>query len=75
MLAPGEKITKVKYGLRKFKSRYCLCELVFYTNMDNKYGPYGRAKSTRGYYEGKKLTIIFSRVCKSISNSLLSSFK
>jgi len=45
-LAPGEKITKVKYALM---FNYYMCQLVFYSNMNKKYGPYGSANY--GYYE------------------------
>merc|ERR1712135_222614 len=45
-LAPGEKITKVKYALM---FDYFMCQLVFYSNMNKKYGPYGSANY--GYYE------------------------
>ena len=40
---------------------YYMCQLVFYSNMNKKYGPYGSANYgyyETDYYEGKKLTII-----------------
>ena len=40
----------------------CLCQLEFFTNKNNKYGPYGSASSCCGCYEGKRLTIIFFNI-------------
>jgi len=63
-LAPGEKITKVKYGRRGYKGKYCMCQLEFYTNKNKKYGPYGSASSTGGCYEVKNVPCDWSEAIK-----------
>jgi len=59
-LAPGEKITKVKYGLLAipspaWKDFRFMCQLMFYSNKNKKYGPYGRANPFGIYHEVNNL--------------------
>merc|ERR1712003_183416 len=54
-LAPGEKVTKVKYGWRNYNGKDCLCQLMFYTNMNRKYGPFGSAGSSWSHHEVNNL--------------------
>jgi len=60
-LAPGEKIIKVKFGRRayqqnnSFRMTHCLCQLMFYSNMNKKYGPFGRACSDEEFSEVNNL--------------------
>ena len=62
-----------------------MCQLIFFTNMNKTYGPYGSSESYSGSYEDKGLTIykspyyfgkiLFdgSKIC--FSQSLFLSFK
>merc|ERR1712227_374242 len=68
-LAPGEKITKVKYGLRGYSGKMCMCQLQFYTNKDKKYGPYGTASpfspyGSNRYYEVNNVPCDWSKAIK-----------
>merc|ERR1711937_984871 len=63
-LAPGEKIIKVKYGLRGYSGKMCLCQLEFFTNKNNKYGPYGSASSCCGCYEVNNVPCDWSEAIK-----------
>jgi len=54
--ASDEYITKIKYGLVDDSGKDRLCELLFFSNRNKKYGPYGSARSTKGYYEVNEIS-------------------
>ena len=51
-----------------------MCQLKFYSNKNKKYGPYGSASSSRGYYEGKRLSMIFLSIFFKVFNSFFRIF-
>ena len=51
-----------------------MCQLEFYSNKNKKYGPYGSASSSRGYYEGKRLSMIFLSIFFKVFNAFFKIF-
>jgi|ERR1712176_859356 len=49
-LAPGEKITKVRYRHQSFFIWKSMCHLEFFSNRNKKYGPFGDARTDEPYF-------------------------
>ena len=59
-LASGEKITSVKYGLFVCEEGQFMCDLKFFSNLGNEYGPYGNLfpKSHTRIYQARDQQVL-----------------
>ena len=51
-----------------------MCQLEFYSNKNKKYGPFGSASSSKGFYEGKRLSMIFLSIFFKVFNAFFKIF-
>ena len=69
------KNTKDKdFLLNNFSDKDCMCQLEFYSNKNKKYGPYGSCIISKGYYEGKRLSMIFLSIFFKVFNAFFKIF-